>query len=46
MENISLSDYIEVIRVLPDLVLTEVGIIPEDTEHGDDLNLLNSRRVV
>jgi hypothetical protein len=46
MENVSLSDYIEVIRVLPDLVLTEVGIIPEDTEHGDDLNLLNSRRKV
>ncbi len=45
-ENVSLSNYIETIRVLPDLVLTEIGIIPEDTGKGDDIKLLNSRRKV
>ncbi len=46
MENISLTNYIEVIRVLPDLVLKEIGIILENAGNNNFIKMLNQRRKV
>ena len=46
MENMSLTDYIEAIRVLPDLVLKEIGIIAEDAGNNNFIKMLNQIRKV
>lgn len=46
MENVSLADYIEAIRILPNLVLKEMGIIAEDMEDNNFIKMLQQRRKV
>ena len=46
MENVSLSDYIEAMPMLPDLILKDIGIIPEVTGDNNFLKMLEQRRKV
>lgn len=46
MENISLSDYIKAIRVLPDSIIKDIGIIPETTGDDNFIKIFNQRRKV